>query len=97
MSILKLPKYDLFLKIMILWDALTTTAYKFSYKRKYEIVKKQLKERKDPNIVFRGFCILEDNNKGTYKIGSYKIVPNKWMIAYLLDWAHKSTKSHLKT
>ena len=27
----------------------------------------------------------------------YKIVPKKWMIAYLLDWAHKSIKSHLKT
>ena len=25
------------------------------------------------------FCILEDNNKSTYKIGSYKIVPkNEW-------------------
>ena len=47
--------------------------------------------------MFRAFCILEDNNKDTYKIGSYKIVPKKWMIAYLLDWAHKSIKSHLKT
>ena len=45
---------------------------------------------------FKAFCILEDNNKRTYKIGSYKIVPKKWMIAYLLDWAHKSTKTHLK-
>ena len=47
--------------------------------------------------MFQAFCILEDNNKDTYKIGSYKIVPKKWMIAYLLDWAHKSIKSHLKT
>ena len=74
----------------------TTNSCKFSYKEKYEIVKKQLKEEKDPNIVFQAFCILEDN-KGRYKIGSYKIVPKKWMIAYLLDWAHKSIKSHLKT
>ena len=43
------------------------------------------------------FCILEDNNKSIYKVGLYKIVPKKWMIAYLLDWAHKSTKYHLKT
>ena len=41
-------------------------------KEKYEIVKKQLKEEKDPNIVFQAFWILEDNNKDTYKIGSYK-------------------------
>ena len=47
--------------------------------------------------MFQAFCILEDNNKSTYKFGSYKIVPKKWMIAYLLDWAHKSIKSHLKT
>ena len=47
--------------------------------------------------MFQTFGILEDNNKNTYKIGSYKIVPKKWMIAYLLDWAHISTKSHLKT
>ena len=47
--------------------------------------------------MFQAFCISEDNNKDTYKIGSYKIVPKKWMIAYLLDWAHKSIKSHLKT
>ena len=48
-------------------------------KEKYEIVKKQLKEEKDLNIVFQAFCILEDNNnnKDTYKIGSYKIVPKK--------------------
>ena len=46
-------------------------------KEKYEIVKKQLKEEKDLNIVFKAFCILEDNNKDTYKIGSYKIVPKK--------------------
>ena len=32
-------------------------------KEKYEIFKKQLKEEKDPNIVFQTFCILEDNNK----------------------------------
>ena len=66
-------------------------------KEKYEIVKKQLKDEKDHNIVFQVFCILENNNESTYKIGSYKIVPKKWMIAYLLDWAHKSTKAHLKT
>ena len=54
-------------------------------KEKYEIVKKQLKEEKDPNIVFQAFCISKDNNKDTYKIGSYKIVPKKWMITYLLD------------
>ena len=65
-------------------------------KEKYEIVKKQSKEEKDTNIVFQAFCILEDN-KITYKIRSYKIFPKKWMITYLLDWAHKSTKSHLKT
>ena len=47
--------------------------------------------------MFQAFCILEDNNKDTYKIGSNKIVPKKWMIAYLLDWANKSIKSHLKT
>ena len=47
--------------------------------------------------MFQAFCILEDNNKDTYKIGSYKIVPKKWMIVYLLDWAHKSIKSLLKT
>ena len=47
--------------------------------------------------MFQAFCILEDNSKDTSKIGSYKIVPKKWMIAYLLDWAHKSIKSHLKT
>ena len=47
-------------------------------KEKYEIIKKQLKEEKYPNIVFQAFCILEDNNC-TYKIGSYKIVPkNEW-------------------
>ena len=46
--------------------------------------------------MFQPFCILEDNNKDTYKIGSYKIVPKKWMIAYLLDWVRKSIKSHLK-
>ena len=46
-------------------------------KEKYEIVKKQLKEEKDANIVFQAFCILEDNNKDTYKIWSYKIVPKK--------------------
>ena len=46
--------------------------------------------------MFQAFCILEDN-KSTYKIRSYKIFPKKWMIAYFLDWAHKSTKSHLKT
>ena len=46
--------------------------------------------------MFQAFCILEDN-KDTYKIGSYKIVTKKWMIAYLLDWAHKSIKLHLKT
>ena len=45
-------------------------------KEKYEIVKEQLKEEKDPNIVLQAFCILEDNNnKSTYKIGSYKIFP----------------------
>ena len=27
--------------------------------------------------MFQAFCILEDNNKNTYKIGSYKIVPKK--------------------
>ena len=49
-----------------------------SVTKKYEIVKKQLKEEKDANIVFQAFCILEDN-KDTYKIGSYKIVPkNEW-------------------
>ena len=47
--------------------------------------------------MFQAFCILEDNNKSTYKIRSYKIVPKKWMITYLLDKAHKSTKTHLKT
>ena len=47
--------------------------------------------------MFQAFCILEDNNKSTYKIGSYKIVLKKWMITYILDWAHKSTKTHLKT
>ena len=46
--------------------------------------------------MFQAFCILEDI-KSTYKIGSYKIFTKKWMIAYFLDWAHKSTKSHLKT
>ena len=46
---------------------------------------------------FKLFCILEYNNESTYKIGSYKIVQKKWMITYLLDWAHKSTKAHLKT
>ena len=43
-------------------------------KEKYEIIKKQLKEKKDPNIVFQTFWILKYNNKNTYKIGSYKIV-----------------------
>ena len=28
-------------------------------KEKYEIVKKQLKEEKDPNIVFQAFCIFK--------------------------------------
>ena len=47
--------------------------------------------------MIQAFCILE-GNKSTYKIGSYKIFPKKkWMIDYFLDWAHKSTKSHLKT
>ena len=45
--------------------------------------------------MFKTFCILEDNNKSTYKIGPYKIV-KKWMLVYLLEWAHKSTKAHLK-
>ena len=43
-------------------------------KEKYEIVRKESKEDKDPNIVFQTLFILEDNNKDTYKIGSYKIV-----------------------
>ena len=46
-------------------------------KEKYEVVKKQLREEKDPNIVFQAFCILEDGNKNTYKIGSYKIFSKK--------------------
>ena len=60
-------------------------------KEKYEIVKKQLKEEKDPNIVFQAFCILEDNNKGTYKIGSYKTVPkindslSSWLCTYIKE------------
>ena len=41
-------------------------------KENFEIVKKQLKEEKDPNIVLRTFCILKDDNKSTYKIKSYK-------------------------
>ena len=41
-------------------------------KEKYEIVKKQLKEEKDSNIVFQIFYILKDNNKNTYKFGSMK-------------------------
>ena len=28
-------------------------------KEKYEIIKKQLKEEKDPNIVFQAFCIFK--------------------------------------
>ena len=47
-------------------------------------------------MAFQVFFILEDN-KSTYKIGSYKIVLKKWMIAYLLDWVYKSAKTHLKT
>ena len=46
---------------------------------------KQLKEEKDPNIVFQAFCILEDNNKDTYKIGTYKIV-NQKMNDSLSSW-----------
>ena len=44
--------------------------------------------------MFQTFSILK-NNKKTYKNRSYRIVQKK--IAYLLDWAHRSTKSHLKT
>ena len=56
----------------------TTTHTSSVTKEKCEIAKKQLKEDKYPNIVFQAFCILEDN-KSTYKIGSYKIVPkNEW-------------------
>ena len=45
--------------------------------------------------MFQTFYILK-NNKNTYKIRSYRIV-QKIIIAYFLDWAHKSTKSQLKT
>ena len=51
-------------------ETLTTTACKFIYKKKYEIVKKQLEEEKDTNIVLQIICILEDTNKHTYKIES---------------------------
>ena len=78
---------------LLIMDSTTTST---SSVTKNEIVKKQLKEEKDPNIAFQVFCILEDN-KSTYKIGSYKIFPKNWMIAYLLDWVYKSIKSHLKT
>ena len=36
--------------------------------------------------MFQAFCILEDNNKNTYKIGSYKIVPKKKMNDNLSSW-----------
>ena len=66
-------------------------------KNKYETVKeKQNEEEKDANSLFKAFFITEDNDKRIYKIGSYKIVPRNRMIEYLLDSAHKSTKSHLK-
>ena len=66
-------------------------------KNMYEILKeKQSEEEKYANSLFKPFCITEDNDKSIYKIGSYRIVPKKRMIEYLLDRAHKSTKSHLK-
>ena len=65
-------------------------------KEKYEIAKNQLKEKKDPNIVFQTFYLLEDNNKTHIKL-DHKNSCKKWMIAFLLDWTHESKKSHMKT
>ena len=66
-------------------------------KNMYETVKeKQNEEEKHANSLFKPFFITEDNDKSIYKVGSYKIVPRNRMIEYLLDRAHKSTKSHLK-
>ena len=47
--------------------------------------------------MFQAFCILEIL-KAHIKLDHKKFFPkNEWMNAYFLDWAHKSTKSHLKT
>ena len=41
--------------------------------------------------MFQTFWILVDNNKGTYKIGSYKIVPkmndslSSWLCTYIKE------------
>ena len=47
-------------------------------KEKYEIVKKQLKEEKDPNIVFQEFCIFK-KIKAHIKLDHIKYFPkNEW-------------------